>query len=145
MPSTATNYVFIHERAQCVVVGLIKEPSMSKRNVVHVEIPSVNVEAAGRFYEALFGWKLQHMPEMNYTMWEDATGAGGGFPEVSAENPAGQVLVYIHSDDIEMDLKNVEKLGGTVLYPKTEILQTGWFGVFKDPTGNVLGLYTNIQ
>ena len=48
---------------------------MSKRNVVHVEIPAVNVEGAGKFYESLFGWKLQHMPEMNYTMWEDAGGA----------------------------------------------------------------------
>ena len=48
---------------------------MSKRNIVHVEIPAVNVEGAGKFYKGLFGWKLQHMPEMNYTMWEDA---GGG-------------------------------------------------------------------
>ena len=51
---------------------------MSKRNVVHVEIPSANVEAAGKFYQELFGWKLSPMPEMNYTMWEDGSGSGGG-------------------------------------------------------------------
>lgn len=118
---------------------------MSKRNVVHVEIPAANVEAAGRFYQELFGWKLQHMPEMNYTMWEDETGAGGGFPQVSENNPAGQVLVYIDSDDIEADLKKVEKLGGKVLQPKMEIPQTGWFGIFQDPTGNVLALYTSMN
>ena len=116
---------------------------MSKRNIVHVEIPAVNVEAAGRFYQDLFGWKLQHMPEMNYTMWEDETGAGGGFPQVSDESPAGQVLVYIDSDDIEADLKNVEKLGGKVIHLKTEIPGQGWFGIFQDPTGNVLALYTS--
>ena len=116
---------------------------MSKRNVVHVEIPAANVEGAGKFYEALFGWKLLHFPEMKYTMWEAEDGSGGGFPEVSAENPAGQVLVYIDSDDIEADLKKVEKLGGKVLYQKTEIPGTGWFGIFKDLTGNVLGLYTS--
>ena len=119
---------------------------MSKRNIVHVEIPAANVEAAGKFYQELFGWKLQHDPAMNYTMFEAGNGDEyGGFPQVSAENPAGQVLVYIHSDDIEADLKNVEKLGGKVLYPKAEIPQTGWFGVFQDPTGNVLGLYTSIN
>ena len=117
---------------------------MSKRNVVHVEIPSANVQAAGKFYQELFGWKLQHVPEMNYTMWEASDGTGGGFPEVSNENPAGQVLVYIDSDDIEADLKKVEKLGGKVLHPKAEIPQTGWFGVFQDPTGNVLALYTSM-
>lgn len=118
---------------------------MSKRNVVHVEIPAANVEAAGTFYQELFGWKLQHVPEMNYTMWEDGTGSGGGFPQVSADNPAGQVLVYIDSDDIEADLAKVEKLGGKVLHKKTEIPQTGWFGIFQDPTGNVLALYTSMN
>ncbi|MBK9208172.1 MAG: VOC family protein [Anaerolineales bacterium] len=115
---------------------------MSKRNIVHVEIPAVNVEGAGKFYESLFGWKLQHMPEMNYTMWEAGDGTGGGFPEASAEYPAGQVLVYIDSDDIDADLKMVEKLGGQIVKSKTEIPGMGWCGIFKDPTGNVLALYT---
>jgi uncharacterized protein len=118
---------------------------MSKRNVVHVEIPAVDVEAAGRFYQELFGWKLQHVPEMNYTMWEDGSGSGGGFPQVSDDNPAGRVLVYIDSDDIEADLKKVEQLGGKVLQPKMEIPQTGWFGIFQDPTGNVLAIYTSMN
>lgn len=118
---------------------------MSKRNVVHVEIPSANVEAAGTFYQALFGWKIQPVPEMNYTMWEDGSGSGGGFPQVSDENPAGQVLVYIDSDDIEADLKKVEQLGGKVIHQKAEIPETGWFGVFQDPTGNVLALYTSMN
>jgi uncharacterized protein len=119
---------------------------MSKRNIVHVEIPALNVEGAGKFYHDLFGWKIQTMPEMNYTMWEAGNGEEyGGFPQVSAENPAGQVLVYIASDDIEADLKQVENLGGKVLYSKAEIPGTGWFGVFQDPTGNVLALYTSMN
>ena len=118
---------------------------MSKRNVVHVEIPAANVEAAGKFYQDLLGWKLQHDPALNYTQWEAGDGTGGGFPAVSDESPAGHVLVYIHSDDIETDLKNVEKLGGKVIHPKTEIPQIGWFGLFQDPTGNVLGLYTSMN
>jgi len=116
---------------------------MSKRNIVHVEIPAVNVKDAGKFYQELFGWKIEHMPEMNYTMWEDGSGSGGGFPQVSDDNPAGQVLVYIDSDDIDADLEKVKKLGGKVLHPKTEIPQMGWFGIFQDPTGNVLALYTS--
>ncbi|MDP1714391.1 MAG: VOC family protein [Anaerolineales bacterium] len=118
---------------------------MSKRNVVHIEIPAANVEGAGKFYADLFGWKIQSMPEMNYTMWEAGDGTGGGFPGVSEESPAGQVLVYIDSDDIEADLKKVEKLGGKILRPKSEIPQMGWFGIFQDPTGNVLALYTSMR
>lgn len=118
---------------------------MSKRNIVHVEIPAANVESAGKFYQELLGWKLQHIPEMNYTMWESEGGESGGFTDVSADMPAGQVMVYIHSDDIEADLKKVEELGGKALHPKTEIPQTGWYGIFQDPTGNVLALYTSVD
>jgi len=118
---------------------------MSKRNVVHVEIPAANVEAAGKFYQELLGWKIQHDQELNYAMWEAGDGTGGGFPAVSDEAPAGHVLVYIHSDDIEADLRNVEKLGGKVVHPKSEIPHVGWYAFFEDPTGNVLGLYTSMN
>jgi len=118
---------------------------MSKRNVVHVEIPAANQEATGKFYQELFGWKITPMPEMNYTMWEAGDTSGGGFPTVSDENPAGQVTVYIDSDDIEADLKKVEKLGGKVIHPKAEVPGFGWYGLFKDPTGNVLAVYTSMN
>ncbi len=118
---------------------------MSKRNVVHVEIPAKEVEAASKFYQDLFGWKIESVPEMNYTMWEDGSGFGGGFTEVSKDTPAGRVLVYIDSDDIEADLKKVVELGGKVLQEKMEIPQTGWFGIFQDPTGNVLAVYKSMN
>lgn len=119
---------------------------MSKRNIVHVEIPATNVEAAGKFYADLFGWKITHDAKMNYSMWQAGDGDEyGGFPQVSDENPAGQVLVYIDSDDIEADLKKVERLGGKVLHAKSEIPEMGWYGVFQDPTGNVLALYTSMN
>ena len=118
---------------------------MSKRNVVHVEIPAENPEALGNFYRDLFGWEIQHSPELNYTMWADGSGSGGGFPAVSADTPAGRVLVYIDSEDIDADMKRVEELGGTVVLPKMEIPGTGWFGIFKDPTGNHLAVYTSMH
>ena len=119
---------------------------VTKRNVVHVEIPAANVEAAGKFYQDLFGWKISHDPELNYSMWEAGNGdAYGGFPQVSDQTHAGQVLVYIASDDIDADLKKVVEMGGKVIFPKDEIPQTGWFALFQDPTGNVLGLYTSMN
>jgi predicted enzyme related to lactoylglutathione lyase len=116
---------------------------MSKRNIVHVEIPAIDVKAASKFYEALFGWKLSHDENMNYAMWDAGEGPGGGFPAVDAENPVGQILLHFASDDIEADLRMVETLGGKAVKPKTEIPGIGWYGMFKDPSGNVLALYTS--
>lgn len=118
---------------------------MSNRNVVHVEIPAADPNKAADFYRELFGWKIAPVPEMNYVMWEAADGSGGGFPQVSDESPAGQVTVYIDSEDIDADLEKVKMLGGKVLREKTEIPGMGWFGIFRDPTGNVLALYTGMH
>ena len=79
---------------------------------------------------------------MNYATFETSDNAGGGFNPVSDTNPPGTVVVYIGTDDIDNNLAKVESLGGKTIQPKTEIPETGWFGLFSDPTGNVVGLYT---
>lgn len=159
MPACGARGTVLHQVARAARLGLAtkehmyynaailsmepEEPAMSKRNVVHIEIPAADVASAGKFYESLFGWKLEHVPEMNYTMWEPGEGPGGGFTEVTTESPVGQVMIHISSDDIEADLKQAEKLGGKIVRHKTEIPNIGWWGTFKDPTGNVLALYTS--
>ncbi len=118
---------------------------MSYRNIVHIEIPSNDDAKAAKFYQDLFGWKIEREEAMNYTMWEPAKGPGGGFSPVGDTVHPGDVLIYVDSADIEADLKQVEKLGGTVFTPKTEIPTIGWFGIFKDPTGNMIALYTSLN
>ena len=118
---------------------------MTNRNVVHVEFSSRNFDESGKFYHELFGWKITTAPEFNYMMWEAADHTGGGFNPVGEHAKAGEVMVYIDSDDIEADLKKVKALGGTVLTEKTEIPQTGWFATFKDPTGNLVALFTGMK
>lgn len=115
---------------------------MSKHPVVHVEISATDLAAASRFYADLFGWKIEHIPEMNYATFEPSEGVGGGFNPVTEENPAGSVVVYIGTDDIEASLAKVEQLGGKTTWPKTEIPGMGWFATFTDPSGNNIGLFT---
>lgn len=115
---------------------------MIKRNIVHIEIPSADLEKSGKFYHDLFGWKITAMPEYNYALWEPADGPGGGLNPLSEETKIGEVLIHVNSADIEDDLKRAASLGGTVLKPKTEIPNWGWFGIFRDPTGNPIALYT---
>jgi hypothetical protein len=118
---------------------------MTQRNIVHIEIPAKDAAGAGEFYREMFGWKITSIPEMNYTMWEPEQAPGGGFSPLGDGVEVGDVLVYISSDDIEADLRRVAELGGQVVRPKMEIPGTGWFGIFKDPTGNTLALYTSMD
>ena len=118
---------------------------MSKRNIVHIEIPAADLAITGKFYQDLFGWKIESIPEMNYALWEPEVAPGGGFSPLGEGVKPGDVLIYVDSADIEADLERIKELGGAVLSPKTEITGTGWFALFKDPTGNTIALYTSIN
>lgn len=118
---------------------------MVKRNIVHIEIPTSDAAESGKFYADLFGWDIQTDTNLNYTMFAPAEGPGGGFTEVSDETPVGKVLLYVDSADIDADLKKAESLGGKIIAPKMEIPETGWFGIFEDPTGNHIALYTSMN
>ncbi len=114
---------------------------MSTHNIVHVELSSKDREASGKFYHDLFGWEIQQIPDSNYATFMTSEGQpGGGFNQVSAENPAGTILVYIDTDNIGDTLDAVERLGGKVVSQPMPIPGIGLFAYFKDPTGNTLAL-----
>jgi hypothetical protein len=117
---------------------------MSTHPIVHIEISTLNREASGKFYSDLFGWHVDQMPDLNYASFDTHEGVGGGFNPVGDSNPAGQVTVYVGTEDIDATLASAEKLGGKTFVPKSEIPGMGWFAIFTDPSGNNIGLYTEI-
>jgi predicted enzyme related to lactoylglutathione lyase len=50
-------------------------------------------------------------------------------------------VITIGVDSVERSLKEIEAAGGTIITPRTEIPNMGAYGYFKDPEGNVLGLW----
>jgi predicted enzyme related to lactoylglutathione lyase len=121
----------------------LEEVMMGKHTFVHIELSADDLQSAAEFYRRVFGWQTQDMPEMNYITFDEGGGLGGGFnPTENEGNEAGDVVVYIGTDDIEDSLAEIEAAGGQTVLPKTEIAGMGWFALFSDPTGNKLGLYT---
>lgn len=119
---------------------------MSKRTVVHFELPSRDYEETQQFYSDLFGFEFAVIEQFNYYTFRTANTGGGLAPlmEATDERPGikpGDVLVYFDSDDIDADLVAIEAKGGTILEPKMEIPGQGWLAVFEDPTGNKIGLW----
>jgi hypothetical protein len=63
----------------------------------------------------------------------------GGLMDRSKETPSPVITIGV--DSVEEALKKVEAEGGTVITPSTPIPGMGAFGYFKDPEGNVMGLF----
>lgn len=115
---------------------------MSKAPIVHIEIPAEDPHQAGEFYGELFGWDIDYDEQMDYVQFLSQEGLGGGMPEVGEMAQAGDVILYIQSEDIEGDLEKIQAKGGKTVVPKTEIPTVGFFALFSDPTGNTLGLFS---
>lgn len=115
---------------------------MSQHPVVHIEISAKDPKATGDFYASLFEWKIDTDPNMDYVMFDVKPGPGGGFPKIDNKTyKAGDVVVYIDTDDIEATLKKIVALGGKALGSKVEIPGMGWYAFFADPNGNRLALF----
>lgn len=110
-----------------------------------IEIPSTDAAASQKFYETVFGWKMERS-DPKYPMFTDPSGnLGGGFDLRGKPSTGGGIMLYITVDSIDAILPKIESGGGTPVKEKTEIsADIGWWASFKDPSGNTIGLFQQI-
>jgi predicted enzyme related to lactoylglutathione lyase len=119
--------------------------------VVHFEIPYDDAERARRFYAEAFGWTLNAVPEMDYTLATTGPGDESGPTEpgfidggMAARGvPLAGPTVVIDVEDIDSALAKVESLGGSTLLARTPVGEMGFSAYFNDSEGNVVGLWQN--
>ncbi len=120
--------------------------------VVHFEIPFDDGERAGSFYRDVFGWEITPMPELDYT--GVATGPAGeqGPTEPGYINggmfkreggPLGGPMITVDVEDIDAAIAKIEELGGSAVGEKAPVGDMGFAAYFRDPEGNVVGLWQN--
>ncbi|MBE3559541.1 MAG: VOC family protein [Ktedonobacteraceae bacterium] len=116
---------------------------MANQPVMHLEIPTTNPDETSKFYEEIFGWKIETNPAHNYVTFQSESGLRGGFTRPGAPTyKPDRLLFYLPTDDIDAALAMIEAHGGKTVIPKTEIPHLLWWAVFIDPAGNHLGLFT---
>ena len=110
--------------------------------IVHVELPTPDLEKSGAFYSAVFGWEMTPLPGQDFWLWKAPDGPGGGLMKEQVVSEAGPVI-YIEVADIEAALASVAEHGGGVLKEKTEIGGgMGYYALFSDNVGNRVGLWS---
>jgi predicted enzyme related to lactoylglutathione lyase len=103
------------------------------------ELMTTDIEAAKRFYKAVFDWDAKTAGEGDsaYTEWKIGDRSIGGMMQKPATMPAEVPPhwgVYFTVEDTAKAVAQVEKLGGSVTMPPTEI-EPGIFAVVSDPQG----------
>ncbi len=120
--------------------------------VVHFELPTDDLDRAKKFYESVFGWKMDAMGG-DVVLVTTTESDEKGPKEPGAINgdiykrteKAPHPLVVLDVESIEEHARKIEAAGGKATGEKTEIPGMGYYGYFTDPEGNVLGLWEIIK
>lgn len=125
---------------------------MFMNKVVHFEIPADNIERVRGFYADVFGWKINAMPDMDYTIFhtgptdEKGMALEKGFINGGMMKRAGEIknpVITIDVADIDEYAKKIITAGGRVIRPKMDVGDIGYAAYFRDTEGNIMGLWQN--
>ena len=114
--------------------------------VVHWELWSKDPAKVSTFYERVFDWKVNFVPQMDYRLVDTAAtgemkGINGGIMRPQEGPWPGNMAFYIMVDDLDAYAKRILDAGGKMLVEKQEVGGMGWFSLFSDPDGRVMGIW----
>jgi predicted enzyme related to lactoylglutathione lyase len=108
--------------------------------ICYIEIPAIDIARSIAFYQAVFGWQTRRRGNGS-TAFDDGVGEVSG-TWVTGRPPSGQpgLLIYMMVDSVAATCELILTQGGEIVQPigadAPEITAR-----FRDPAGNILGLY----
>ena len=121
--------------------------------VVHFEIPAKDMSRCQRFYEQVFGWNVNKVPNFGYAMVqtvktdekympEEKGAINGGLMQKKA--PITHPIITINVENIDTAAKQIKQHGGKVILPKFKVGEAGYSAYFQDTEGNILGIWQQL-
>jgi uncharacterized protein len=101
----------------------------------YLQIPAVDPMESARFYEGVFGWRIER-PHPSF----EAPGLIGQWVGDRPASPDAGLLAWINVDDMAAALDLVRAHGGEVLEPPAPDGPSRLLATIRDPGGNVIGI-----
>ncbi|WDI32787.1 VOC family protein [Hyphococcus flavus] len=114
--------------------------AQTNNHVDYVEFAAEDLSVVKAFYAAAFGWEFQDWGD-TYISFSGA-GLDGGFR--GGEKPVeGSSLTILYADNLEESEKRVVDAGGEIV--ERHDFPGGRRFHFRDPAGNILGVWTTVE
>jgi len=116
--------------------------TLANGKICYIEMPATDIARSAEFYRGVFGWSIRKRGD-GHTAFDDTTGEVSG-TWVLGRPPGATpgLLFYIMVDSVASTIDVVVAHGGEIVQPigadAPEITAR-----FRDPGGNVIGLYQN--
>jgi uncharacterized protein len=116
-------------------------PTSAPGKIAYVQIPAADVDRSVDFYETIFGWNIRRRGERDVAFDDTVDEVSGTW--VTGRPPSSDpgLLLYIRVESVERALAQIVEAGGEVVAPPTAQGEGEAFATFRDPAGNVLGVF----
>jgi predicted enzyme related to lactoylglutathione lyase len=126
-------------------VSLYQQPSEGERAegvFVWDELAAKDVDAAQRFYEAVFGWTTSDMGEEygGYRIFQNGEARIAGLMGLPDASIPTHWQPYIAVEDPDATTAKAKELGGSALMEPMDVPQVGRLAVLQDPQGATFGI-----
>jgi predicted enzyme related to lactoylglutathione lyase len=131
-------------KSSVVIIGSAEKspmpPTPANGKICYIQIPAIDVTRSADFYRSVFGWNVRRR-DSGELAFDDTTGEVSG-AWVTGRPPSQQpgLLFYIMVDSVAAAIELVTANGGEIVQSigadAPEITAR-----FRDPGGNVIGLY----
>lgn len=125
------------------------QKTTSMKNLISiVEIPTDDFSRAVTFYETILDVKIEEVDmdgtQMGVIPADEQTVNVVLVKGVDYKPTTDGAVLYLNAgNDLQPTLDKIEKSGGKIIVPKTEInAEMGFFALFLDTEGNKLGLHS---
>jgi predicted enzyme related to lactoylglutathione lyase len=108
------------------------------------EIFGSDGEKARSYYENLFGWQARGSGVAGYWLTETASNRGIS-GAIGASSDVRWATIYARVTDVADTLNRATALGGVHLYGPNRVNDQLFTGAFRDPAGNVVGIYSRLD
>ena len=114
-------------------------PAYGNGKICYIEMPATDVRRSAEFYRSVFGWNVRTRGDGSVA-FDDGVGEVSGSWRLDRTPREPGLLVYIMVDSVAAACQAVVAHGGEIVQPigadAPEITAR-----FRDPGGNVIGLY----
>jgi predicted enzyme related to lactoylglutathione lyase len=115
-------------------------PTLGNGKICYVELPATDVARSIEFYEKVFGWTVRRRGD-GQAAFDDGVGqVSGTWVTNRAASPEPGLLIYIMVNSVADTIDTIVAQGGELVQPigvdAPEITAR-----FRDPGGNIIGLY----
>ena len=115
-------------------------PTLANGKICYLELPALDIQHSVDFYTSVFGWQVRSRDDGSIAFDDGVGEVSGAWVEGREPSPTPGLLVYIMVDSVADTMTSLVQHGGEIVQEiggdPGEITAR-----FRDPAGNVLGLY----